>query len=513
MPLSGARKAGALFMGIDVGTQSARVGVCTPGGDLLATASAPYSTAYPRPGWAEQDARDWWRAIGDASRACLGKGRIDPSRIEGISFDATSSTGVMTDRQGEPLRPAILWMDQRAVEEVKAVAATGHPVLKYVGGQDSVEWMVPKALWLKRHQPDAYAEARKIVEAADWVAFKLTGGWTASQCNATCKANYSARDGGWQETFLAALGAPELLSRWPEQVAPIGKRIGALTPAAARDMGLRSGIAVAEGGIDAHVGLLGLNALEPSRMGLIIGSSSVTFVLNDQPVYSPRFWGPYPDAILEGSWLVEAGQTSSGSIINWLVENLSLSAPGNGTEKESLLARLEEEAAAVPAGSEGLVMLDYWQGNRTPRRDPHAKGAFFGLTLAHGYRHLVRSAYEGIAFGTRHIVDTLREDGVPVRTASAGGGGIRSRIWLQLTADICGMTISVPRFADACGVLGSAVAASVGCGFHGSLRQASAEMVHDERVVNPAADPSLYAESYQKYLQLYESTRPLLGER
>jgi FGGY-family pentulose kinase len=500
----------ALFLGIDVGTQSARVGVCTLDGTLLATASAAYKTNYPRPGWAEQEPADWWRCIRKASHECLAKASIDPVQVEGISFDATSSTVLLVDKNGEPLRSAILWMDQRAHLEAEEISRTNHAILKYVGGQDSVEWMVPKALWLKNNEPENLHRAWKLIEATDWLAFKLAGVWTASQCNATCKWNFASVVGGWSESFFEALGASEIVSKWPEQVVAMGKKIGVLTSEAANCLGLRAGVPVAEGGIDAHVGLLGLNALSPSRAGLIIGSSNVMFVLNDRPVYSNQLWGPYPDAIIDGTWLVEAGQTSSGSIINWLVENLALGVGKSAIDREKLLARLEAEAASVPAGSMGLVMLDYWQGNRTPRRDPRAKGVFFGLTLAHDYRHLVRSAYEGIVFGTRHILESLNENGVVVGSAAAGGGGVRSRIWPQLLVDVCGISISIPRYADACGVLGSAILAAYGAGYYGSIREASCAMVRDEKVIEPSADPDVYDESYGRYKALYEATKGLL---
>ncbi len=500
-----------LFMGIDVGTQSARVGVCAADGALLSSASSSYETVYPRPGWAEQDPRHWWKGIGEASRACLAKASIDPERIDGISFDATSATVVMVDKTGEPLGPAILWMDQRAVAEAEEIARTAHPVLRYVGGQDSAEWMVPKAMWLKRNEPELFSKSWRVLEATDWIGYQLTGEWAASLCNATCKANYVSAEGGWRKDFFSALAVPELPDKWPSRIVPIGARLGSLTDDAAAALGLRGGIPVAEGGIDAHVGLLGLNALESSRMGLIVGSSTVTFVLHDRPVYSPHFWGPYPDAILEGTWLIEGGQTSSGSIINWLVENMAMAGgAASSAAKQALLERLEREAEDVAPGSGGLVMLDYWQGNRTPRRDSRAKGVFFGLTLAHDHRHLMRAAYEGIVFGTRHIIDTLREDGIPVRTAAAGGGGVKSRIWLQLTADVCGIPIDVPRSADACGVVGSAVAAACGAGHFRTLREAASAMVRTERTVVPGADPGAYAESYARYLELYENTKGLL---
>jgi FGGY-family pentulose kinase len=496
-----------LFLGIDIGTQSARVGVCSADGVMVSSASSPYGTSYPRPGWAEQDAADWWRAVCAASKECLARGGIDARRVEGISFDATSATVLMVEKDGTPLASAILWMDQRAVAEVEQVARTGHAVLRYVGGQDSAEWMVPKALWLKRNHPDLFRRAHHVLEATEWLAQKLCGSWVTSLCTATCKWNYVPSEGGWDRGFLEALGAPELLDKWPPTVVPMGARLGALTVEAARQMGLVTGTPVAMGGIDAYVGLLGLNALDTSRMGVVIGTSSVLFVLNDEPVFSPRFWGPYRDVVLPGKWAIEGGQTSTGSIVNWIVGNLPGAA---GADRGAALVRLEAEAAGVAPGAEGLVMLDYWQGNRTPRRDPRARGVIFGLTLAHEPRHLLRAAYEGIVFGSRHILEELSAVGVAVSGAAAGGGGTKSRIWPQLMADVCDIPITVPRDGDACGVIGSAVCAAVGAGRYASLREASAAMVKDERVVKPAGTAAAYEESYRKYLELYEGTKALL---
>ena len=499
-----------LFMGIDVGTQSARAGLCDTAGRLIGSASHPYATFFPQPGWAEQDPQEWWRSICLATRECLEKAKADPSSIAGISFDATSATVLMVDRSAAPLDRAILWMDQRAVQEVRDIQATGHPCLKYVGGQDSAEWMVPKVLWLKRNKPELFRRAYKVIEATDWIAHRLSGEWTASLCNATCKWNYVSREGGWDPVFFSELGLKEVLSKWPERVVPMGTRIGALTAGAAQDLGLIAGIPVAEGGIDAHVGLLGLNALDPGRMGLIMGSSNVAFVLSEQPVFSEEFWGPCPDAILEGTWLIEGGQTSTGSIINWLVDNIHSLAGGDEHDREAVLANLERGIDEVPDGARGLISLDYWQGNRTPRRDPNARGLIFGLTLAHDSRDLVKSIYEGICFGTRHIIDSWRSAGIGVRALSAGGGGTKSRFWLQLTADICNMSIIVPRFADSCGITGSAICAACGAGYYNSLREAAAAMVVEEKTILPSGDPSRFDGIYDRYLKLYEATRKFL---
>jgi FGGY-family pentulose kinase len=500
-----------LFLGIDVGTQSVRVGLFDPNGDLVSKASVPYATYYPAPGLAEQDPWQWWRGTCLAIKECIGSTGIDSGRVAGISFDATSSTVLLADREGEPLDRAILWMDQRSVQETKDIQDSCHPILRYVGGQDSVEWMVPKALWLKRNRPDLFNQASLVIEATDWLAFRLTGAWTASRCNATCKWNYVSREGGWDRSFFTSVGLEELPGKWPENVMPLGEQIGVLTRAAADELGLPAGIPVGEGGVDAHVGLLGLNALSADVMGLILGSSNVAFVLNDRPVFSESFWGPYPDAILEGTWLIEAGQTSSGAIINWLVENIARISGKGSDGKLEVLQSLENEVLSIAPGSEGLVTLDYWQGNRTPRRDPQAKGIVFGLTLGHDFRHLYRSIYEGIVFGTRHIVDTLRENSISVDRINAGGGGIRSRFWLQLTADLCKLPISVPKYADSSGVLGSAICASCASGFYSSLTEAAERMVSEEKRILPQSIPSELEEAYRLYLALYETTKTLLG--
>ncbi len=500
----------AYFLGIDVGTQSARVGICDSNGRLIKTTSRAYRTFFPKPGWAEQEPSDWWKAVCESTRRCVEESGIKPSDITGISFDATSSTVLAVNREGSSLDRAILWMDQRAVQEVEDIRKTGHPRLKYSGGQDSAEWMVPKALWLKRNRPEQFNSAFFIIEATDWIAYKLTGNWTVSKCNATCKWNYVSREGGWDRDFLAEIGLMNILDKWPERVASLGERIGGLDRKASVELGLPEGIPVAEGGVDAHVGLLGLNALNPGNIGMILGSSNVFFILNDEPVFSPEFWGPYPDAVLDGKWLLEGGQTSSGSIVNWLVDNIYEISKNREADRNQILEKLEELASSVPSCSEGVITLDYWQGNRTPRRDPRAKGIIFGLSLGHTFGHILRSVYEGISFGTKHIMDSWKSKGVKIISATAGGGGTKSKLWLRLLADICDLPITVPMYADSCGIIGSAVCAAYGSGVYRSLPEAAEAMVTEERRITPTGEAESFERAYRNYLELYEKTKPLL---
>jgi len=503
-----------LFMGIDVGTQSVRVGIVDRYGKIIAVGSRKYETIYPKPGWAEQKPVDWWRGICEATKECIQKlGKDLTKYIDGISFDATSSTVLMVDEKGMPMDNAIMWMDKRAIEEVEIIKSTNHPILRYVGGQDAVEWMVPKALWFKKNNSDLYKKAFKVIEATDWVAYKLTNKWTASLCNVTCKWNYVSVEGGWNYDFFKAIGIEDVLSKWPDIILPMGNLIGGLSKEASKDLGIRSGIPVAEGGIDAHVGLLGLNALEEGRLGAILGSSNVFFILKDNPKFSANFWGPYPDAIIKGKWLLEGGQVSSGSIINWLLENTYELIKDENYEikKEKILKKIEDEINKINIGSDGLVTIDYWQGNRTPRRDPNAKGIIFGLTLAHSIYHLTRSIYEGISFGTKHIIDCFKEKDLTVDMIVAGGGGTKSQNWIQIMADVCGLPIYIPYYAEHCGLIGASICAATGAGIYNSLQEAAEKMVSIKQKVQPHENYyRLYERIFDKYLKLYEQTTELL---
>ncbi len=294
-----------LLLSIDIGTESLRAGLITPHGKVLATAHQSYPTRFLQPQWAEQDPDDWWRAARSAVPACLARAGVAPRDVSAIGLDAFASTLVVTDAQGRPLRPAILWMDTRATAEAEAIEQTGDPVLRYGGGRESVEWMLPRLLWLQRHEPAVFSSARWLVEALDWFTYQLTGEWTLSLCQLTDLWHYVPSLGGWPSSLLSAVGLEQAQTRWPERIMGIGDRAGTLTPTAAHALGLAAGIPVAVGGIDAHVGLLGLDALRAGQLGLILGSSSVQLTLTDRPVFDPAFWGPFEDTILRGCWLLE----------------------------------------------------------------------------------------------------------------------------------------------------------------------------------------------------------------
>lgn len=500
------------ILGIDIGTESLRVGLVDTDGRILATASSGYKTTYPNPNWAEQNPEDWWEATCLATRTCLSNTSVRPDQIRAIGLDAFASTMVICDKNARPLRPAILWMDGRASQEAVEIEQTGDPVLRYGGGHESVEWMLPRILWLKRNQPEIYHRAERIVEALDWLTYRLTDRWSLSINQVTDLWHYVPLLGGWPSSLLKRIGLEDTISKWPEHIYSIGDWVGDLSQQAALEMGLKPGTPVACGGVDAHVGLLGLNALNPGQMGIIIGSSTVQMTLSEEPVFHPGFWGPFQNSILNGSWLLECGQISTGSILQWYVQNM---APGKVIEAAqdrniSPFAYLDQLADSIDPGAGGIIALDYWLGNRTPIRDPLARGALAGLTLYHTPAHIYRALLESAAYGNYHIIETYREAGALITEIIASGGGARSEVWLQMHADVCNCPILLTSSSDAM-LVGSAIAGAVCAGLFPDLRHAAAHMVRPIKRFEPDfSKHKAYREYYRDYRELYQSLRPIL---
>jgi FGGY-family pentulose kinase len=500
-----------LFLGIDVGTQSLRAAVIDAAGNCRWFATSPINTAYPQPGWAEQDALQWWQAAREAVPQALASGQVNPHDIAGIGLDCTACTVLACREDGTPLRKALLWMDQRAFREAAEISATGDPILRYVSGAVSPEWMLPKALWLKRHQPDIYGQADRLVECTDWFMYQLTGEWTLSLNHVTVKWNYARPDGGWSLPMLRKVGLEDLTAKWPTRVVPLGGGQSRLSGKAGGELGLRAGIPVAQGGIDAYLGMLGLGAVNAGDLAMIMGSSTCHLAMSATGLFGSGMLGCYPDAVVEGIYTLEGGQTATGSILNWYREHF---AGVESSEAErtgrNVFEILDAKAAAVPPGCEGLVCLDYWQGNRCPLKDPRGRGAFWGLTLSHGPGHVFRSIYEATAFGTRHILEDLQAHGFTVNRLFAGGGGAKSRLWLQIHADILGQPIHVPRDSEAC-ALGSAMIAAVHTGHYPDLDTAARNMVQIAGVIEPRQEnKGAYDAYYARYLATYPALKELM---
>jgi ribulokinase len=421
-----------------------------------------------------------------------------------VGLDCTACTVMACDAGGEPLRPALLWMDQRAARESDEISDTADPILRYVSGRVSPEWMLPKALWLKRNDREVYRRAERIVECTDWMMFRLTAAWTLSLNHVAVKWNYARPDGGWPIALLDAVGLSDLLEKWPTRIVPLGKGDACLSDRAAGELGLRPGIPVAQGGIDAYLGMLGLGATQDGDVAVIVGSSTCHLAQSRAGVFGSGAAGCYPDATVEGLYTLEAGQTATGSILDWYRRHFAGAQQVEAERRNvSVFQVLDELAADVPAGADGLVVRDDWQGNRSPYKNPQARGAIAGLSLAHGPGHIVRAIYEATACGTRHILEDAAAHGLRVERIFLGGGGAKSPLWLEIHADILKKPIHLARDGESC-ALGSAMAAAIAAGVYADFDEAARAMVAIDSVVEPdPANADAYDNLFAKYVELY----------
>ena len=490
-----------VFLGIDLGTTCVRVGVVSAAGRMLAVDETKLSTRHDGPGRAEQDARSWWPAVCEAARRAVARSGVAAGEIGGIGLSATASTVVLLDATDQPLAPAVLWMDVRAAEEASETAVD-HPVLRYSGGSDAAEWLVPKAMWFSRHEPATYARAKRVTEGLDYITFLLTGEWVGSLLTATCKWNYDPLGGGFPEDLFATFGVPDLVAKLPGRIAPMGSVAAGLCRPAADDLGILPGIPVAVGGIDAHMAVPGTGAFGGGALCMIGGTSVVLLFLTEHASYGPGIWGPYPEVYGPGTWLLEGGQVSAGSILSWYRDHLGMTTHG------PLITAAQE----VAPGRTGLLALDYFQGNRTPYRDERLRGGILGLDLHHTPGHVYRALAESIAYGTRNAAAAIERLGGGISEVVVAGGIRRNAVWLQATADVLQRPIVLPAETEA-SVFGAAVTAAAASGAYPNLEEAARSMVRRERVVEP--DPTLrdvYDEGFARYAAATEAMTGMLHE-
>jgi len=484
-------------IGVDGGTESIRAFVFDLEGRPLASVATPYSTDFPNPSWAEQNPEDWWHCMGQSVKGAVAKAGITPADILSICVDTTCCSVVALDAAGNPLRPCMIWMDVRAAKEADEVAATGDPNLRVNGGGAgpvSAEWMIPKALWMKRHQPEVFARAAKVGEYQDFINLRLTGRWVGSLGNAAIRWHYQTQHGGVPRSLLAAVGLSDLEGKWPDPIVAPGTPIGPLTREAAEHLGLHPGTPVIQGGADAFIGVIGLGVTRPGEMALITGSSHLHIGVADKVVHKAGVWGTYMDAVCPGRPSIEGGQTSTGSVIAWFKRHIA---------EHTSFEALNEGAAAIPPGSEGLLVLDHFQGNRTPYTDALSRGAITGLTLKHTPAHVFRAIIEGICLGTRLITDSFGEAFTPKRIVLAGGAA-NSPLWLQIHADTIGAPIELTEVADA-PALGCAILAAHGAGRYKTIEEGAAAMVRPKAVIAPNASNTRFYEQEMlpRYAKLY----------
>lgn len=503
---------GPYLLGIDFGTESCRAAIFDLRGQPIGFAATPYKTTHPRPGQAEQSPTEWWEALKASVYRVLDQTGIPARHIAGISYDATTMTVVAMDEDGEALRPAIMWMDVRATDQAARATTIDHWARLYNGAGTmgaTAEWFPFKAAWLKEHEPEVYKAAHRIVDAPDWLTFKLTGEWTFNQNTAAIRAYHNNDHGGWPVEFYEHIGCGDVFEKLPERVVPLGQPVGGLAAHVAHELGLTPGIPVAQGGGDAWHGQIGLGVVQPGSIAIITGSSQVITGQSDKAIHGAGFFGSYTDAVVPGQYTVEGGIVSSGSVLKWFRDGFRRDII-SATDRLGLNAyeALDRACAHIPPGSDGLIVNEYFQGNRTPYTDSKARGMIWGLSLAHTPEHLYHAILESVAYDTAHTLSVMQDRGFAPEKLVACGGATKSKMWMQMHADVTGLPITLTEVGDAV-VLGSCMLAAVGAGLYSSLDDAARNMVHEADVIEPNMEVH---EEYKFYLQQYMDAYPQMQE-
>ena len=483
------------LLGVDGGTEGLRAGIFDVLGTPLAYASTSYPTQFPAPSWAEQDPNDWWDALGKSVRKAISDSEISVDQIAAMAVDTTCCSVVALDDSGNPVRPALIWMDVRSAEQAEQMVATEDDALlinSNGSGPVSAEWMIPKALWIKQNEPENFDRAVTICEYQDYINLHLTGRLGASINNVSTRWHCDYSREGVPKSLLEKLDLAELAEKWPQDVFRLGELVGRLTPRAAGHLGLTPDLPVVQGGADAQIGMIGLGVVKPGNLALITGSSHLHLGLSEKPFHGTGIWGTYADALLPGLHTVEGGQTSTGSVINWL-KNLF---------GESDYEALNLDASKLPPGSENLIVQEHFQGNRTPHTDPNSRGAFHGLTLKHGREHLFRAAIEGVAFGSELILESMRTNGFFPESIVVSGGATHSELWLQIHSDVSNLPLILTKNPDA-PLLGCAILAAVGAEIYEDIPTAVEKMVQFDRVIEPNSQVNT---EYQPFYEAYKAS-------
>jgi D-ribulokinase len=498
------------FIGVDVGTSSARAGVFDETGTLLGTARNPITLWHEAGGVVEQSSAEIWAACAASVQAALREAAIAPAAVKGLGFDATCSL-VVLDAGAEPLtvsasgdnkRNVIVWMDHRAVAEARLVNDTRDDVLRYVGGSVSPEMEIPKLLWLKRHLPSSFGAAGHFLDLSDYLSFRATGSTARSICTVGCKWNYLAHERRWSDSYLDRVGLGELVSngyaKIGHEIVEPGTALGTgLTAAAAREFGLSEGTPVAASLIDAHAGGVGtIGGRDKSggpvdvcrRLAYIMGTSACIMATTSEPCFVPGVWGPYYSAMVPGFWLNEGGQSAAGAAIDHLVKSHPVhhetiaAARAAGIDILEFLERRIIARAAGPGQAARLArdvhVFPEFIGNRSPFADPDSRAIVAGLDLDADIGSMERlfvAGLCGLAYGLADVVDAFGAQGIDSDLMVIAGGAGRSPLVRQIMADTTGLRIAVPETQEPV-LLGAAMLGAVAAGACGSIREAMAAM-------------------------------------
>lgn len=476
------------LMGIDIGTGGTRTLVIDDRGKLVTSATAEHPLLLPAPGWAEQNPSDWWDTACQTVRAVLAKAGIKGGDVKGIGLSGQMHGSVFLDGKNEVIRPAILWCDQRTqkqcdwiteqVGEAVLKAETCNPVL--------TGFTAPKIIWLRDEEPENFERVRKVLLPKDYIRFRLTGEFATEVSDASGTSLLNVPERRWSEKVIEGIGLSTDLLPVVEE-SPVAT--GEISAGAAKATGLAKGTPVVGGGGDQAAGAVGNGIVEAGVVSSTVGTSGVVFAHLEEPATDEKMRTHTFCHAVPGKWHVMGVMLAAGGSLQWFRNELCSDemavAQSVGRDPYELMAQAAEKA---PVGSEGLVFLPYLSGERTPYANPNAKGLFCGLTLRHQKRHLIRAVMEGVAYGLRDSFELIDGMGVDVKQVRASGGGARSRLWVQIQADVTRRAHSYIN-VDEGPAFGVALLAGVGTDVWSSVPEACQAAIRVVETLEPSPEP------------------------
>jgi xylulokinase len=490
------------FLGIDVGTSAVKATLVDERGRIKGGASHAHPLSTPRPGWAEQRPQDWWTSAAGAIKKALRAAKLDGARVAAVGLSGQMHSSVFLDAKNAVIRPALLWCDGRTTEECRQITArVGEAQLAAWVANPALEgFTLPKVLWLRNHEPSAFARLAKVVLAKDYVRFRLTGALASEPSDASATLMYDTANRRWSEPLMNAL---ELDMELLPDVGGSTDVLGVVSREAAKLTGLLAGTPVVGGGADNACGAIGVGLVAPGEAVASWGTSGTVLSPTRAPRVDPAMRAHTFCHVVPDTWYLMGVMLTAGGAFAWFARELAKDLVREG---EAELA-LNREAAKVAPGADGLTFLPYLQGERTPHRDAAARGALVGLSLAHGRAHLARAVLEGICFGLCDSLEILRGLGIPLDRVLVTGGGAKSSFVRRLQADVYGLPV-VRVNREEGPAFGAALLAAVGVGAFPNLATACAATL--KRL--PAEAPDVrrheaYAAPYARYRALYPALR------
>ena len=489
------------LLGIDIGTSSCKVALFEPDGTVAATGGSDYPVSYPRRGWAEQDPRDWWEGVCRAVREMIDENGIDPADIAGIGTDGQSWSAIALDREGNVLCPTPIWTDTRSEAVCRETAArlTEEKIFSVCGNPAQPGYTWPKILWYREHRPEVFEKTEKILQSNSYIVYRMTGEITQDLSQGYGLACFDMRKGCWDNETCAELGIPR---KFLPDLMPSHRIAGRLTKEAAEQTGLKEGIPVAAGGLDAACGTLGAGVVSPGQTQEQGGQAGGMSICIDRYAADPRLILGFH--VVPGRWLLQGGTTGGGGALKWLRETMC---------PELSFEEMSDLAEKAPAGSGGAVFLPYMAGERSPVWNPEACGVFFGLNFSTTRGQMIRACMEGVAYALRHNLETAEAAGARAETLRAMGGSANSRVWTQIKADVTGHGIEVPA-SDTATTLGAAILAGVGTGVYGSFEEAAERTIRVKKTFTPDPEKrAVYDRGYETYRKLYPALEEIMNSQ